>query len=99
MTIGNTADIVDIDGVERIVGYSALRDDSGGLLVSFGLDKAQAFTEIQRGTQRGIFLIVLSTSLVSGPDIVGRPAVHPSSAWRNWSTPPTNGGSANFPDV
>ena len=60
----NTADIVDLDGVERIVGYSALRDDSGGLLVSFGLDKARAFNEIQRGTQRGIFQIVLSTALV-----------------------------------
>jgi signal transduction histidine kinase len=61
---GNTADIVDLDGVERIVGYSALRDDSGGLLISFGLDKAQAFNEIQRGTQRGIFQIMLSTALV-----------------------------------
>ena len=44
--------------------YSALPDDSGGLLVSFGLDKAQAFTEIQNRTQRGILLIVLSASLV-----------------------------------
>jgi signal transduction histidine kinase len=61
---GNTTDIVDIDGVERIVGYSALRDDSGGLLISFGLDKARAFDEIQRGTQRGIFQIMLSTALV-----------------------------------
>lgn len=59
-----TADIVDLDGVERIVGYSALRDDSGGLLISFGLDKARAFTEIQRGTLRGIFQIALSTALV-----------------------------------
>jgi signal transduction histidine kinase/CheY-like chemotaxis protein len=57
-------DILDIDGVERIEGYSALRADSGGLVVSFGLDKAQAFTEIQHRTQRGIFLIALSTSLV-----------------------------------
>jgi PAS domain S-box-containing protein len=57
-------DILDVDGVERIEGYSALRADSGGLVVSFGLDKAQAFTEIQNRTQRGIFLIVLSTSLV-----------------------------------
>jgi signal transduction histidine kinase len=59
-----TADIVDLDGVERIVGYSALRDDSGGLLISFGLDKARAFNEIQRGTQRGILQIMLSTALV-----------------------------------
>jgi len=57
-------DILDIDGVERIEGYSALRADSGGLVVSFGIDKAQAFAEIQSRTQRGIFLIVLSTSLV-----------------------------------
>jgi signal transduction histidine kinase/HAMP domain-containing protein len=61
---GTTANIVDLDGVERIVGYSALQDDSGGLLVSSGLDKAQAFTAIQRGTQRGIFQIVLSAALV-----------------------------------
>jgi PAS domain S-box-containing protein len=60
----DAADMIDLDGVERIVGYSALRDDSGGLLVSFGLDKVQAFAEIQRRTQRGIFLIVLSAALV-----------------------------------
>src|SRR5258708_13815193 len=57
-------DILTVDGVERIEGYSALGADSGGLVVSFGLDKAQAFTEIQHRTQRGIFLIALSTSLV-----------------------------------
>ncbi|WP_312017583.1 ATP-binding protein [Bradyrhizobium liaoningense] len=57
-------DIVDVDGVERIEGYSALQDDSGGLVVSFGLDKAQAFTEIQRETLRDTFLILLSTVLV-----------------------------------
>jgi signal transduction histidine kinase len=59
-----TADIVDLDGVERIVGYSALRDDSGGLLISFGLDKARAFNEIQHGTQLGILQIILSAALV-----------------------------------
>ena len=47
---------------ERIVGYSALHDDSGGLLISFGLDKAQAFTAIQKRTRRDICLIVMSTS-------------------------------------
>src|ERR1700682_3586489 len=57
-------DILDIDGVERIEGYSALRADSGGLVVSFGLNKAQAFAEIQSRTQRGILMIALSTSLV-----------------------------------
>src|SRR3984893_10890721 len=57
-------DILNIDGVERVEGYSALQADSGGLVVSFGLDKAQVFTEIQRNTRHGIFLIVLSTSLV-----------------------------------
>jgi signal transduction histidine kinase len=57
-------DILDIDGVERIEGYSALPADSGGLVVSVGLNKAQAFAEIQHRTQRDIFLIVLSTSLV-----------------------------------
>jgi signal transduction histidine kinase/HAMP domain-containing protein len=61
---GTTADIVDLDGVERIVGFSALGADSGGLLVSFGFNKTQAFAEIQSRTQRGIVLIVLSTSLV-----------------------------------
>ena len=46
------------------IGYSALQADSGGLVVSFGLDKAQAFTEIQHRTRRDILLIALSTSLV-----------------------------------
>ena len=57
-----TADIVDLDGVERIVGYSVLHD--GALVIVFGLDKARAFTAIQHGTQRGVFLIVLSAALV-----------------------------------
>src|SRR4030088_311519 len=33
------ADVLDVDGVERVEGYSALGPDSGGLAVSFGLDK------------------------------------------------------------
>ena len=57
-------DILDVDGMERIVGYSTLQADSGGLVVSFSLDKAQAFAEIQDRTRRDILLIVLSTSLV-----------------------------------
>jgi signal transduction histidine kinase len=57
-------DTLNVDGVERIEGYSALGADSGGLVVSFGLNKAQAFTEIQNRTRRGILLIALSTSLV-----------------------------------
>jgi PAS domain S-box-containing protein len=57
-------DILNVDGVERIEGYSALGADSGGLVVSFGLNKAQAFAEIQSRTQRDILLIALSTSLV-----------------------------------
>jgi signal transduction histidine kinase/HAMP domain-containing protein len=61
---GATADMVDLDGVERIVGFSTLGADSGGLVVSFGLDKAQAFTAIQNRTQRDVLLIILSTSLV-----------------------------------
>ncbi len=58
------ADILDVDGVERVEGYSPLGPDSGGLAVSFGLDKRLAFTEMQSRTQFGIVLIVLSTSLV-----------------------------------
>ncbi len=61
---GSAAEILDLDGVERIVGFAPLGPDSGGLLVSYGLDKAQAFKEIQYSTRRGIFLIVLSASLV-----------------------------------
>ena len=57
-------DILAVDGVERIEGYSALPADSGALVVSFGLNKAQAFAEIQNHTQRDILLIALSTSLV-----------------------------------
>jgi signal transduction histidine kinase/HAMP domain-containing protein len=58
-----TAATRDVDGVERIVAYSALPADSGGLFVTLGLDKTLAFSHIQRRTQLGIFLIVLSTSL------------------------------------
>jgi signal transduction histidine kinase/CheY-like chemotaxis protein/HAMP domain-containing protein len=61
---GLAADLVDVDGVERIVGFSALGPDSGGLRVSFGLDKAKAFAEIQGRTRHDIFLIALSALMV-----------------------------------
>jgi signal transduction histidine kinase/ActR/RegA family two-component response regulator/HAMP domain-containing protein len=70
MTLGKslnhpgTTDTRDLDGVERIVGSSILPADAGGLVVTFGLDKAQAFAEIQGRTRRGILLIILSTALV-----------------------------------
>ena len=59
-----TADLVDVDGVERIVGFSALGPDSGGLRVSFGLDKTRAFAEIQRRTRHDVLLITLSAVIV-----------------------------------
>jgi signal transduction histidine kinase len=77
MDDSGAVDILDIDGVERIEGYSALRADSGRLVVSFGLDKAQAFTEIQRRTRDDILLIVMSTSLVLVLISLGaRPFIH-----------------------
>jgi signal transduction histidine kinase len=66
-----TADIVGIDGIERIVGFSALGPDSGGLLVNFGLDKARAFAAIQRRTERDILLIALSALIVLGLTLLG----------------------------
>jgi signal transduction histidine kinase/HAMP domain-containing protein len=59
-----TADLIDVDGVERIVGFSAIGADSGGLRVSFGLDKMKAFAEIQRRTRHDILLITLSAMMV-----------------------------------
>src|SRR3979411_922927 len=94
-------DILDIDGVERIEGYSALRADSGALVVSFGLDKAQAFTEIQNHTQRGILLIALSTSLVlvltwlGARRFIHRPLgqlVDAANQWRIGEFAPQGGG-------
>lgn len=64
------ADVVGVDGVERIVGYSALDADSG-LFVSFGLDKARAFSAIERGTRTGVAVIALSTLLVLGLTVLG----------------------------
>ncbi|WP_245313896.1 ATP-binding protein [Bradyrhizobium elkanii] len=60
----DAADVVDVDGIERIQSYAALEDGSGGLVISFGLDKARAFAEIQRETLRDTLLILLSTTLV-----------------------------------
>jgi signal transduction histidine kinase len=59
-----TIDTLDVDSVERIVGYSALEADAGGIVVTVGLDKAQAFSQIRRSTRLGILLIVLGTSVV-----------------------------------
>jgi signal transduction histidine kinase/CheY-like chemotaxis protein/PAS domain-containing protein len=53
----------DLDGVERIVGYSALQTDAGQLLVTIGIEKELAFGAIQSRTRLGIFLIVLCTSV------------------------------------
>ncbi len=59
-----TVDALDLDGVNRIVGCSALGADFGGLHVDFGFDKNQVFSEIERRTRIGILVIVLSTSLL-----------------------------------
>ncbi|MBR0693406.1 response regulator [Bradyrhizobium lablabi] len=58
------SDLIDVDGVERIVGFSAFGPESGGLRVSFGLDKTEAFAEIQRRTRFDILLISLSAMIV-----------------------------------
>ena len=57
-------EILNVDGTERVEGYSALGPESGGLVVSVGLDKAQVLDEIERRTWRGVLLITLSTALV-----------------------------------
>jgi signal transduction histidine kinase/CheY-like chemotaxis protein/HAMP domain-containing protein len=59
-----TIDLLAIGGAEWVEGYSALGADSGGLIICFGLNKEMAFAGIRDRTQRGIFLIALSTSLV-----------------------------------
>ena len=59
-----TTTVRDIDGVERIVGYTVLQPDAGEIFVTFGLDKALAFSQIQRRTRLGIFLIVVGTTVV-----------------------------------
>jgi PAS domain S-box-containing protein len=88
---GLTADLVDIDGVERIVGFSDLGPDSGGLSVSFGLDKANAFTRIEHRTQHDIFLILLSAltvlvlTLLGARQFIHRPLgllVDAANQWR-----------------
>jgi signal transduction histidine kinase len=58
---GTVADIVNIDGVRRIVGFAAVGED---LLVGFGLGKAQTFTKIEHRTQRDVLFIVMSALLV-----------------------------------
>ncbi|MBR0691992.1 ATP-binding protein [Bradyrhizobium lablabi] len=57
-------DILDIHGVERIIGYATLDASSGGLFVGYSVNKAQAFAEIENRTRRDIILIVLSAALV-----------------------------------
>jgi len=57
-------DAVDIDGVERIEGYTSLDDDSGAMIISVGLDKNQAFDQIQLRTEHEVVLIIVSMLLV-----------------------------------
>lgn len=58
---GTVADLVGIDGAERMVGFSAVGND---LLVSFGLGKAQSFTKIEHRTQRDVLFIVMGALIV-----------------------------------
>jgi len=58
-----SVDTIDVDGVGRIIGYSPLKE-SGGLVVSYGLDKARAFMPIRTRTLRDVFLIILSVSMI-----------------------------------
>ncbi|WP_027578723.1 ATP-binding protein [Bradyrhizobium sp. Ai1a-2] len=58
---GTVADMVNIDGVRRIVGFAAVGED---LLVSYGLGKAQTFTKIERRTQRDVLFILTSALIV-----------------------------------
>ncbi len=84
-------DILDKDGVERIEGYSALGDDSGGIVVSFGLDKAQAFGALQRRTYHEITLNILITAVVlllawlGARQFVHRPVSQLVEAANQWS--------------
>jgi len=59
-----TITAVDLNDVERIVGYTTLQTDSGELLVAVGLDKAQAFSWIERRTWQDVLLIALGAALV-----------------------------------
>jgi signal transduction histidine kinase/CheY-like chemotaxis protein len=83
-------DIRDVDGVERIVGSAVLQAGSGGLLINVGLDKTQAFAEIESRTQRGILLIILSTCLVlvltwlGARRFIDRPLGHLVEAANQW---------------
>ncbi len=58
---GTVADMAGIDGVERIIGFSAVGQD---LLVSFGLGKAQRFAKIEHRTQRDVLFIVMNALIV-----------------------------------
>jgi signal transduction histidine kinase/CheY-like chemotaxis protein len=58
---GTVADVISIDGVRRIVGFSAVGQD---LLVSFGLGKAETFTEIQHRTLRDLLFIVIGALII-----------------------------------
>lgn len=47
-----------LDGRERVFGFSPLATPPGDLFVAVGLNKAAAFAEIDRATQRGVALIL-----------------------------------------
>ncbi|MFH0301523.1 ATP-binding protein [Bradyrhizobium sp. 31Argb] len=58
---GTVEDMVNIDGVRRIVGFAAVGED---LLVSYGLGKAQTFTKIEHRTQRDVLFIFMGALVV-----------------------------------
>jgi signal transduction histidine kinase/HAMP domain-containing protein len=85
------ADIVGVDGIERIAGSSTLGPDSGGLRVTFGLAKGRAVAEIHRRTERDVLFIILSAStlllltLLGARQFIHRPLgqlVEAANQWR-----------------
>jgi hypothetical protein len=59
---GTIADLVNVDGVQRTVGFAAVGED---LLVGFGLGKAQTFTKIEHRTQRDVLFIVMNALILT----------------------------------
>ena len=85
-----SADLVDLDGIERIFTYIPLNVPPPGVAVAIGLDKRAALAPIDRAMSRGLALILAGLALgcilawLIGQHFVQRPLAALLDATRRW---------------
>jgi signal transduction histidine kinase len=85
-----TKEIVGVDGVRRILGYTPIADEARGVYVGVALTKASAFASIEQATIRGWSFIAagalcaIGLAYVFGRVLIVQPVEKLTDAARKW---------------